>query len=107
MSRKTSQSRPLERPCVVETDALYQSRNALETASSCSEVRCLTFSGTRRGRGRDLGRVAGFTFVADTGFDEPQGGVIKPLNKAGYFFLHGISSVPISDFSGYAGYPTG
>lgn len=64
-------------------------------------------AGMRRGRGRDLGRVAGFTFVADTGFDEPQGGVIKPLNKAGYFFLHGISSVPISDFSGYAGYPTG
>ena len=64
-------------------------------------------AGMRRGRGRGLGRVAGFTFVADTGFDEPQGGVIKPLNKAGYFFLHGISSVPISDFSGYAGYPTG
>lgn len=64
-------------------------------------------AGMRRGRGRDLRRVAGFTFVADTGFDEPQGGVIKPLNKAGYFFLHGISSVPISDFSGYAGYPTG
>ena len=35
-------------------------------------------AGVRRGRGRDLGRVAGFTFVADTGFDEPQSGVINP-----------------------------
>ena len=39
--------------------------------------------------------------------DEEMMSVVKPLNKAGYFFLHGISSVPISDFSGYAGYPTG
>ena len=60
-----------------------------------------------RRRGRTYRRAAGFALMADARFNETQGRVVKAAYKAGYFFLHGCSSVTGKQVMGDAGYPTG